>query len=150
MGDVVREPRPDPVLGIGEVDRDSSRLLDFGGDSCEGGEEVRGGVGVEEPDVSDLTLPTLLSDREASSLAPSIIPSTDLVSCGEIFGEDPNCDKISIQRAVLDLWLISGYLQSSTCPPVPGMIVKIATAFQIAEPLALMIEWKQACLWQLG
>jgi len=108
MGDVVREPRPDPVLGIGEVDRDSSRLLDFGGDSCEGGEEVRGGVGVEEPDVSDLTLPTLLSDREASSLAPSIIPSADLVSCGEFFGEDPNCDKISIQRAVLDLWLIPG------------------------------------------
>jgi hypothetical protein len=107
MGDVVREPRPDPVLGIGEVDRDSSRLLDFEGDSCEGGEEVRGGVGVEEPDVSDLTLPTLLSDREVS-LAPSIIPSADLVNCGEIFAEDPNCDKISIQRAVLDLWLIPG------------------------------------------
>jgi hypothetical protein len=108
MGDVVREPRPDPVLGIGEVDRHSSRLLDFGVDSCEGGEEVRGGVGVEEPDVSDLTLPTLRSDREASSLAPSIIPSADLVSCGEIFAGDPNCDKISIQRAVLDLWLIPG------------------------------------------
>jgi len=108
MGDVVREPRPDPVLGIGEVDRHSSRLLDFGADSCEEGEEVRGGVGVEEPDVSDLTLPTLRSDREASSLAPSIIPSADLVSCGEIFAGDPNCDKISIQRAVLDLWLIPG------------------------------------------
>jgi hypothetical protein len=89
----VRGPRPDPVLGIGEVDRDSSRLLDFGGDSCEGGETLRGGVGVEEPDVSDLTLPTLKSDREASSLAASMIPSADLVSCGEVFAEDPNCDK---------------------------------------------------------
>jgi hypothetical protein len=95
MGDVVREPKPDPVLGVGEVDRDSSRLLDFGGDSCEGGEAVRGGLGVEEPDVSDLTLPTLMSDGEASSLAPSIISSADLVSSGEVLAEDPNCDKIS-------------------------------------------------------
>lgn len=150
MGDVVREPKPDPVLGVGEVDRDSSRLLDFGGDSCEGGEAVRGGLGVEEPDVSDLTLPTLMSDGEASSLAPSIISSADLVSSGDVLAEDPNCDKISIRRAVLDLRLISGYLQSSTCPPVPGITVKIATACQIVEPLALMIEWKQACLWQLG
>jgi len=150
MGDVVRKPRPDPVLGIGEVDRDSSRLLDFGVDSCEGGEEVRGGVGVEEPDVSDLTLPTLLSDREVSSLAPSIIPSADLVSCRGIFAGDSNCGEISIQRACARSLAYSGYLQSSTCPPVPGMIVKIATAFQIVEPLALMIEWKQACLWQLG
>ena len=88
----MREPKLDPVLGIGEVDRDSSRLLNLEGDSCEGGEAVRGGVGVEEPDVSDLTLPTLVSDKEASSLAPSIIPSADLVSCGEIFAEDPNCN----------------------------------------------------------
>jgi hypothetical protein len=71
----------------------SSERLGLGGDSCEGGEGVRGGVGVEEPDVSD---------REASSLAPSIIPSADLVSSGEVLAEDPNCDKISIQRAVLE------------------------------------------------
>jgi hypothetical protein len=137
----VREPKPDPVLGIGEVDRDNSRLLDLEGDSCEGGEAVRGGVGVEEPDVSDLTLPTLVSDKEAS-LAPSIIPSADLVSSGELLAGDPNCDKISIQRAVLDFRLISGYLQSSTCPPVPGVTVKIATAFRRVDPLALVIEWK--------
>jgi hypothetical protein len=99
----VREPKPDPVLGIGEVDRDNSRLLDLEGNSCEGGETVRGGVGVEEPDVSDLTLPTLVSDKEASSLAPSIIPSADLVSSGEVLAGDPNCDKISIQRVVLEL-----------------------------------------------
>jgi hypothetical protein len=101
----VREPKAGPVLEIGEVDRDNSRLLDLEGDSCEGGEAVRGGVGVEEPDVSDLTLPTLMSDKEASSLAPSIILSADLVSSGEVLAEDPNCDKISIQRAVLDLQL---------------------------------------------
>ena len=129
MGDVVREPRPDPVLGIGEIDRDSSRLLDFRGDSCEGGEAVRGGVGVVEPDASDLTLPTLMSDREASSLAPSIIPSADLVSCGEVLAEDPNCDKISNPTSCARPSAYSGYLQSSTCPPVPGMTVKIATAF---------------------
>ena len=91
MGDVVREPRPDPVLGIGEVDRHSSRLLDFGVDSCEGGEEVRGGVGVEEPDESDLTVPTLMSDREASSLELSTIPGVDVVVCRKIFGGDSNC-----------------------------------------------------------
>jgi hypothetical protein len=93
----VREPKAGPVLVIGEVDRDNSRLLDLEGDSCEGEEAVRGGVGVEEPDVSDLTLPTLMSDKEASSLAPSIILSADLVSSGEVLAEDPNCDKISIQ-----------------------------------------------------
>ena len=107
-------------------------------------------MGVEEPDESDLTLSALLSDREASSLAPSIIPSADVVGCQKIFAGDSNCGEISIQRTVLDPLAYSGYLQSSTCPAVPGMIVKIATAFQIVEPLALMIEWKQACLWQPG
>jgi hypothetical protein len=58
--------------------------------------------------VSDLTLPTLMSDTEASSLAPSTIPSADLVSCGDVFAEDPNCDNISIQRAVLDLRIVPG------------------------------------------
>jgi hypothetical protein len=58
--------------------------------------------------VSDLTLPTLMSDREASSLAPSIIPSADLVNCGEGFAEDPNCDNVSIQRAVLDFRIFLG------------------------------------------
>ena len=94
------ELRPDLVLGMGEDDRDSSGLFDIWGESWEGGEELRGGVGVDEPDVSDWILPTLMSEIEASSLAPSIIPSADLVSCGDVFAEDPNCDIISIQRTV--------------------------------------------------
>lgn len=91
----MREPKAGPVLVIGEVDRDNSRLLDLEGDSCEGEEAVRGGVGVEEPDVSDLTLPTLMSDKEASSLAPSIILSADLVSSGEVLAEDPKKQYLS-------------------------------------------------------
>ena len=92
---MVREPKLDPVLGIGEVGRDTSRLLVLWGDSCDWGEELCGGVGVEEPDVSDLTLPPLMSETDASSLAPSIMPSADLVSCVEGLFEDTNCDNIS-------------------------------------------------------
>lgn len=58
--------------------------------------------------MSDLRLPTLMSDTEVSSLAPSIIPSADLVNRGEVFAEDPNCDNISIQRALLDLCITPG------------------------------------------
>ena len=58
--------------------------------------------------MSDFTLPTLTSEIEASSSAPSTIPSADLVSGGEGFAEDPNCKNISIRRAVLDLRLVLG------------------------------------------
>jgi hypothetical protein len=96
------------VRGIGDEERDSSTLLDFRGEFCEGGEELRGGVGVEEPEVSDLTLPTLMSDADASSLAPSIMLRADLVKGGDGLADDPNCDRISIPRAVLDRGAIPG------------------------------------------
>jgi hypothetical protein len=96
------------VRGMGEEERDNSTLLDFRGEFCEGGEEVRGGVGVDEPEVSDWTLPTLMSDTDASSLAPSIMPRADLVKGGDVLADDPNCDSISIPRAVLDLGPIPG------------------------------------------
>lgn len=91
------------MRGIGEEERDSSTLLDFRGEFCEGGEELRGGVGVDEPEVSDWTLPTLMSDTDASSLAPSTRPRADLVKGGDGLADEPNCDSISIPRAVLDL-----------------------------------------------
>jgi hypothetical protein len=99
-------------------------VLDFREESWEGGEELRGGVGVEEPEV----LPTLISDTEASSLAPSIIPSADLVNCGDVLADDPNCDTISIHLSCARPSHYSGYLQSSTCLPAPDRIVMIAAA----------------------
>jgi len=66
-GEAVRDPRPEPVRGTGDVDRDNWELIVFGGDSSEGGEEVRGGVGVEEPEVSDFALPMLTSETDVSS-----------------------------------------------------------------------------------
>jgi len=105
------------------------------GDSCEGGEELLGGVGVEEPEV--LTLPTLISENAASSLVPSTMPSVCFVSGGEDLA-DPNCSNISNHNPRHPPY--SGYLQSSTYPPVPDMIATTAMASPIRGRLAWMIE----------
>lgn len=105
---MAREPRPYLVRGTGEAERDRARLLSLADESCEGEEELRGGVGVDEPEVSDWTLPTLKSETDASSLAPSIMPRADLVNWGDVLAEDPNCDRISIHRSVLRLRVLPG------------------------------------------
>jgi len=65
---------------------------DFGG-----GEALRGGVGVEDPDESDLALPPPVFKGVELSLAPSNMASVVLFNCGEEF-LDPNCSLISMPK----------------------------------------------------
>ena len=104
------------------------------GDSCDGGEVFRGGVGVDEPDVLCEILPTLTSEMLCSSFAPSSMLSVVLFSCGDVLW-DPNCVKISFQHIMPRSFL--GYLQSSTCPQVPDTIGRRVVACQTEVDLVL-------------
>src|SRR2546421_9355515 len=145
---LVRELRPGPALGIGEDERGKSEELNFRAASCERGDEHRGGVGVDELEESDSALPPLMSDTEASSLAPSVMAGADFIHGGDRLGEGSNCDTISIPRAVRDVGIIPGYLQSSTCLKVHDRIVTTATASQTQELPALTTGYQPACPWQ--
>jgi hypothetical protein len=71
---VLREPRPEPVAGVGDVERGKRGLMLVDGEgffSCGAGEASR--VELAVPRLEVLTLPMFTSETEVeSSFAPSI------------------------------------------------------------------------------